>query len=151
MRTHTIEVFFGALVLLVAALFFSYVYRTSNPTRDDPFHLTAQFERIDGILKGSDVKLRGVKVGHVSAMDFQGDDLKVRVTLSFFTPFQFPVDSVVEITSDGLMGSKYIGIVPGDSDKILKDHDEVAYTQSSVSLENLIAKFVFSAKEEPAE
>lgn len=146
MRTHTVEVFLGAIVVSIAALFFMYVYQTAHTTTHYPFHLTAQFERIDGILKGSDVKLRGVKVGHVSDLTFQGNDLKVLATLSLFEPFQLPVDTVIEITSDGLMGAKYIGIVPGESDQFLKDGDNVAYTQSSVSLENLIAKFAFSSK-----
>lgn len=147
MRTNYIEVFVGTLVLIIAGLFFSYAYNANKSSVGYAFHLKAKFERVDGILEGSDIKLRGIKVGEVTAMNLSGANLIAELTLSFFKNYKFPVDSVAEIASDGLMGSKYVAIVPGESDTSIKEGDAIAYTQPSVSLEALIAKFVFSPKD----
>ena len=41
------------------------------------------------------------------------------------------------------MGDKYISLVPGAETEFLKDGDTIEFTQSSISIEALITKFVF--------
>lgn len=145
MRVHYLEVLVGAIVLFIAGSFLSYAYYSSGSGVPYTFHLNAQFERVDGIMDGSDIKLRGVKVGEVSELKIIRDErLMASLVLSFEDDFHFPVDSLVEIASDGLMGPKYIAIIPGESDVFMKAGEAFTYTQPSVSLESLIAKFVFS-------
>ena len=48
------------------------------------------------------------------------------------------------IVTAGLLGEKYIGIVPGAEDTYLKNGDEIEQTQSSLVLEDLIGKFLFN-------
>ena len=96
---------------------------------------------------GSDVKLRGVKVGEVTGIRFAGENLLAELTFGFDKDYNIPVDSVAEIASDGLMGSKYVAIVPGESEHYLKNGETIVYTQPSISLESLIAKFVFTPKD----
>lgn len=145
MRVNFIEVIVGAIVLVVAGAFFSYAYKANRPERSFHTELTATFERVDGVLVGTDVKLRGIKVGEVKSMDLKGEKLMAELTFGFFKDVKIPVDSSAEISSEGLMGSKYIAIVPGTSEKTLQTGEEISYTQSSVSLESLIAKYVFSS------
>ncbi len=147
MRTNYLEVFVGTIVLIIAAIFFSHAYQANKSSSGYNFHLKANFERVDGILDGSDIKLRGVKVGEVTALTLTGEKLMAELTLSFYKDYHFPIDSLAEIASDGLMGSKYVAIVPGESEQHLKEGDTLSYTQSSISLESLIAKFVFTPKE----
>ena len=144
MRTNYVEVFVGTIVVIVTTVFLSYAYRFQTTSLHYSFHLQAIFDRVDGIVVGSDVKLRGIKVGQVSALSLDEKDLRAKVSLSFFDHYSFPKDSVIEVASEGLMGPKYISIAPGDSEKILQNGDEAVYTQSSISLESLLAKFVFS-------
>lgn len=148
MRTNYVEVFVGTLVVIAATIFLSYAYRFQTTRVHYPLHLQAIFERVDGIVIGSDVKLRGIKVGQVSKLALNEKDLRAKLTLSFFENYSFPDDSIVEVASEGLMGPKYISIVPGDSDTFLHNGEEAVYTQSSISLESLLAKFVFSAPKE---
>ena len=53
-------------------------------------------------------------------------------------------DTVAEIISSGLLGDKYLSLVPGGADKDIPPGGKIKYTQSSVSLENLIGQMIFS-------
>src|SRR5271155_4408415 len=65
MRGHVIETVMGAVVLVVAALFLFFAYSTSQLRSIPGYQLTADFEHIDGIRDGSDVRISGIKVGSV--------------------------------------------------------------------------------------
>lgn len=144
MRTNYIEIFVGTLVVILAGFFLSYAYQANKSNMPYAFHLKAKFERVDGVLEGSDIRLRGVKVGEVTALNLTGEDMMAELTLSFYKKYNFAVDSVIEVASEGLMGPKYVAIIPGESDSYAKEGHTMAYTQPSISLESLIAKFVFS-------
>ena len=55
----------GAVVLVVAALFLFFAYTTSQVRAVQGYRVTAQFDRVDGIRDGSDVRIAGVKVGSI--------------------------------------------------------------------------------------
>jgi phospholipid/cholesterol/gamma-HCH transport system substrate-binding protein len=42
------------------------------------------------------------------------------------------------------LGEKYIGLLPGADDQMLKDNDRITLTQSAVVLENIISQFLYS-------
>ena len=54
---------------------------------------------------------------------------------------KIPTDSSVSVTTDGLMGNKFIAISTGFSDEKLKPNEEIEITRSAVNLEKLIDKF----------
>lgn len=54
------------------------------------------------------------------------------------------MDSAAIITSDSLLGGKYIAISPGGDTKMLKAGGEISETQGAISLEQLLSKFIFS-------
>jgi len=57
---------------------------------------------------------------------------------------QLPDDTVAQVTSSGLLGDKYMSLAPGGSDKMIPPGGKIQYTQSSISLENLIGQMMFS-------
>ena len=57
---------------------------------------------------------------------------------------KLPKDSSAEISSESLMGGKYVNLSPGGDDEILKAGETISLTQSSVSLESLLSKYIFS-------
>ena len=59
-------------------------------------------------------------------------------------------DAVASILTAGMIGEKYVGIVPGADDTYLKNGDEIEQTQSSLVLEDLIGKFLSSQATKPA-
>jgi phospholipid/cholesterol/gamma-HCH transport system substrate-binding protein len=60
---------------------------------------------------------------------------------------KLPTDSSAEITSDGLLGGKYLSVAPGGAEKMLADNGAITITQGSVSLEQLLGKFIFSVSD----
>jgi phospholipid/cholesterol/gamma-HCH transport system substrate-binding protein len=57
---------------------------------------------------------------------------------------KLPVDSVASVSTEGLLGGNYIGILPGSSDTMLQPGARISRTQAAVSLESLIGQFMYS-------
>ena len=145
MRGNVIETVMGAVVLLVAALFLVFAYKTSQLRQVPGYQLSADFERVDGIRQGGDVRISGIKVGSILSETLDPKTFLADVTISIDPSIRLPDDTVAEIISAGLLGDKYLSLVPGGSDKMIAPGGKIKYTQSSVSLENLIGQMIFSA------
>jgi len=145
MRGNVIETVMGAVVLVAAALFLVFAYKTSQLRTVSGYEVSADFARIDGIHQGSDVRISGVKVGTVLAEDLDPKTFLATIRMSVDPAIQLPDDTVAAVTSSGLLGDKYMSLTPGGSDKNIPAGGKIRYTQSSVSLENMIGQMIFSA------
>jgi len=146
-RRNAAEVLTGAAVLAAAGLFLAYAVAHSGRSETSGYPLTARFDRIDGLTVGADVKLAGVKVGAVTEARIDPKSYMAEVRFSVANGISIPKDSSAEITSDGLLGGKYLSLVPGGDDKMLRSGEAVTITQSAVSLEQLLGKFIFSVND----
>jgi len=144
MKGNVIETVMGAVVLLVAALFLFFAYNTSQLRSVKGYELSADFERIDGIRDGGDVRVSGIKIGSIVSQTLDPKTFLARLQLSIDPIVKLPDDTVAEIVSAGLLGDKYLSLVPGGSDTLLPPGGRIKYTQSSVTLENLIGQMIFS-------
>jgi phospholipid/cholesterol/gamma-HCH transport system substrate-binding protein len=143
-RRNAAEVVVGAAVLLVAAGFLAYAVAHSGRSTTGGYPLTAQFDHIDGLSVGADVRMAGVRVGSVTGARIDPQSYLAVVTLTVQDGLNLPKDSSAEITSDGLLGGKYLSLTPGGDAATLKPGQAITITQSSVSLEQLLGKFIFS-------
>ena len=142
------EVAAGAVVLLAAVLFLAYAVTNSGRSGGGSgLELTARFDRIDGLAAGADVRIAGVKVGSVTAQRIDPQTFLAVLTMNVDSALRLPDDSSAEITSEGLLGGKYVALVPGGSTRNLATGGEVKITQSAVSLESLLGRFIFSVTE----
>lgn len=137
----------GAMVLLVAAGFLGYAVANTGRTTVSGTTLHARFDRIDGLAVGSDVRLAGVKVGSITATRVDPATFQAIVTFTVQSGLRLPRDTSAEITSEGLLGGKSIAVVPGGDEKFLANGEQVTITQSAVSLEQLLGKFIFNVGE----
>jgi phospholipid/cholesterol/gamma-HCH transport system substrate-binding protein len=145
MRGNVIETVMGAVVLLAAALFLVFAYKSSQLRPVSGYQVSADFARVDGIRQGSDVRISGIKIGSVVAEVLDPKTFLANLRMSIDPSVELPDDSVAEIISAGLLGDKYLSLVPGGSDKVIAPGGKITYTQSSVSLENLIGQMMFTA------
>lgn len=145
MNKKPVETIMGIVVLLIAVLFLAFAYRVSDLQVVKGYELSARFFKVGGLNIGSDVRINGVKIGTVTSQKLSNEDYMVDVVLSIASNIKLPDDSVVSITSDGLMGNKFVKIVPGHSQKTLQNGDQIAKTQDFETLEDLIGKFIFKA------
>ena len=114
--------------------------------------MSANFTDIGGLKVRAPVTVAGVKVGEVTQIVLQPEQLDAKVTMLLQGDKRIPFEDVsARILTEGLLGSNYISIVPGfDSEN--KDHpflragDVIAKTQEAVILENLIGQLLFNIK-----
>jgi phospholipid/cholesterol/gamma-HCH transport system substrate-binding protein len=144
MTGNVIETVMGAVVLVVAALFLFFAYTTSQVRAVQGYELTAQFERVGSLHDGSDVRIAGVKIGSVVAETLDPKTFLATVRMSIDPAYKLPDDTVAEIVSNGLLGEQYLQLVPGGAEQMLRPGGQIKYTQSPVSLENLIGQMIFS-------
>ena len=145
MRGNVIEAVMGAVVLVVAAVFLFFAYSTSRVSTVSGYEVWANFERVDGIRAGSDVRVSGIKVGSVVSESLDPKTFLAMLRMNIEPSIKLPDDTVAEIVSSGLLGDKYLSLVPGGSEKNIPSGGQIRYTQSSVSLEHLIGQMIFSA------
>jgi phospholipid/cholesterol/gamma-HCH transport system substrate-binding protein len=143
-RRNIAEVLTGAVVLLVAAGFLAYAVANSGRSAVSGYTLYARFDRIDGLGIGADVRLAGVKVGSVNEERIDPQSFQAVVALSLRNDLKLPKDSAAIVTSESLLGGKYLSLQPGGDETMLQPGQTITITQSSVSLEELLGKFIFS-------
>ena len=143
MRSNLFEAFMGAVVLLVAVVFLFYAFSVANFKGVEGYEVFAEFDRIDGLSIGSDVRMSGIKVGTVVDQRLDTNTYLAEVRFKIDSSINIPVDSSAQIVSDGLLGSKFLSIVPGSEEDLISPGGKVVFTQSSVILENLIGQFLF--------
>ena len=144
MNKNILESIMGAVVLVVAGTFVVFAYKGSDVQVEDGYKVHANFSNISGITLGSDVRIGGIKIGTVTDLSLDPDTYDAVATINIRSGTKVPADSSAAIVSSGLLGDKYIQITPGAEDKTLDEGDELKFTQSSVNLEEMIGKFMFS-------
>lgn len=144
MNRNVIETVMGAVVLVIAALFLVFAYSTAQVHAVSGYNVLAKFSKIDGIRAGGDVRVSGIKVGSIVAESLDPKTYEAEVTLSIDPAVKLPTDSVASIVSSGLLGDKYIAILPGAADEMIKPGGRINYTQAPVSLEDMIGQYIFS-------
>ena len=148
MRNNIVEAVIGIIVLVVAGFFLNFSFTSQQSGSNDSYNLIAHFDRIDGLNSGGDIRISGVKVGNTSKLEVNPKTFQAKVIMNIRADFKIPDDSSAEIVSEGFMGGKYIALVPGSSETYLKAGEEIAYTQSAISLEALIGKFLFNKSDD---
>ena len=150
MATHTTEVVTGAAVLAVAVGFFLYAGQIAGfsgaRAEADPYW--ASFRSAEGISVGTDVRLAGVKVGSVTSMELNPQTFRADTHFTVASGVELPEDTAVIIASEGLLGGSFVELLPGGSPFNLEPGSEIEDTQSSISLVNLLLKFVTGSEED---
>jgi phospholipid/cholesterol/gamma-HCH transport system substrate-binding protein len=148
----SVEVSVGIFVGIGLAALFMLAMQASNLssiTSDGTYQISARFENIGGLKVRSAVKVSGVKVGQVEAIDYDSDTFEAVVTMQIDEKYnRFPLDTIASIFTSGLLGEQYVGLEPGGDERILADQSEIRHTQSAMVLEQIIGQFLFSKAQE---
>ncbi len=143
MNKKPVETIMGLVVLLVAVLFLLFAYRVSDLQVVKGYELNAKFLKVGGLNVGSDVRINGIKIGTVTAQKLSPEDYMVNVTMSISPDIKLPVDSIISITNDGLMGNKFVKIEPGKAQTFLNNGDTFEDTQDFKTLEDMVGEIIF--------
>jgi phospholipid/cholesterol/gamma-HCH transport system substrate-binding protein len=76
------------------------------------YSLTVVFDDASGVIKGSEIRMGGARIGQVASLPELNDAVKVEVELSIREAIRIPKDSQFQINSATLLGDKLIVIIP---------------------------------------
>jgi phospholipid/cholesterol/gamma-HCH transport system substrate-binding protein len=125
---------FGILYILLGHK--APAYDTANS-----YVVSAVFSRADGVLPHTQVRLSGITVGSVDRLELL-PDYTARVYLSITRHVRLPTDTSATIETDGLLGGKYIELVPGGDEDFIHPGGRIDHTQGSIMLDELLQKVI---------
>lgn len=152
MGHNVFETILGAVVLAVAGLFLAFAYSSADLNKVEGYMISANFPMIDGVKEGTDVKINGVKVGSVGKITLNTDpgsnQYLVTVAMSLDRSVQLPTDTIALVSSESLLGGKYMSLEPGVDETIIKTDGtgRVTRTQAPMRLDDLIGQLIYSNK-----
>jgi phospholipid/cholesterol/gamma-HCH transport system substrate-binding protein len=144
MKRSVIETVLGAVVLFIAGFFLMFSYNTANVRSVSGYDLYADFSGIGGLAVGDDVVISGVKIGSITGVTLAADSYLAHVKFTVDPDVKIPDDTAALISSESLLGGRYLSLEPGASEEYLKPGARVQYTQAPQNLEQLLGKFIFS-------
>jgi phospholipid/cholesterol/gamma-HCH transport system substrate-binding protein len=145
LSARTIETLTGLAVAVIAAIFLIYALRTTGSASiaGSGYRLTAEFENIEGVHVGTDVRLAGIKIGSVVDQKLNPESYQAQISMVIDNAISLSEDTTAKITSEGLLGGKFVTLEPGGSDVKLGDGAMISYTQSAVDIWSLISQAMF--------
>jgi phospholipid/cholesterol/gamma-HCH transport system substrate-binding protein len=144
MSRNAVETVMGAVVLVVAAVFLFFAYTTTKVTASTGSTYTAQFDRIDGLRDGTDVRISGIKVGQVVSQTLDPKTFYAEMTVSVDSNIKLPKDTAIHIKMSGLLGDKFVEIDPGNDDEIIPPGGRITSTYPAIDLEAIIGSIIHS-------
>ena len=114
MKRITMEVKVGFLVVVAVVLILLFaVVKGQIPFRHASYEVRAVFKYVAGVDRGSPVRVSGVRVGEVKAVNLAYEDTPLAyVTLGLDHGVKLGRHSQILIRSFGLIGEKYVEIIP---------------------------------------
>ena len=108
------------------------------------FKLYATFDQVGDLKPRAAVVIAGVKVGQVVSIELD-EILRARCLLDVDRSLDLDIETSAAIRTAGLLGEKYVALEPGGEDQMLSSGDEIGRTESAISIESLVGKFVTGA------
>ncbi|MDE2222316.1 MAG: MCE family protein [Candidatus Omnitrophica bacterium] len=151
-ENNGLELKVGSFVLMaILALTFFIISVSDLSIFEKGRHLQVIFGFASGLKEASPVRLAGVEVGMVKKLQVftdpkDGGKTKVRVNAWIKDNIAIPVDSSITINQLGILGEKYLEIIPGHSKEQLSDnavivgHDPVPIEKITEHLDLLMSK-----------
>ena len=148
MKRINIEVIVGLFFVagIIAFAYLTIMLGGKSIMNSDNYELTARFTSTAGLKNGAPIEIAGVPIGKITAIDFDPEAYQSIVTLSLQPDVKVQEDAIASVRSTGLIGGKILQISPGGAEDILEPGDEIEETEPSVSLEELISKYIFDSK-----
>ncbi len=151
-HTSTQDTLVGLFVASgIIGLFFlaMQVSNLSSFVSEDSYTITARFENSGGLKIKSPVSAAGVKIGRVTAINFDPKTFESIVKMSINSKYNaLPDDTTASIFTAGLLGEQYVNLDAGGSDTPLKNNGKIEITQSAIILEKALGQFLFKSAEE---
>jgi phospholipid/cholesterol/gamma-HCH transport system substrate-binding protein len=145
-----IEIIVGLFVIAAFVALFMLSLKVSGlaqSNHSDSYQISAEFDNIGGLKEGAPVEIAGVVIGSVHSITLDQQTYRADVRMNIFSQnTQIPEDSSASILTAGILGSQYVGVIPGIASGNLLNHGQIQTTRSALILEDLIGQFLVNMK-----
>ena len=117
-REESREIVTGFLVLL-AAVVIGLVLHLAPAGANAGYELQVRLAKTDGLTKGAEVRVSGVRVGTVTELTLDPASYLATVRMNIRDDVRVPSDSALEVSSGGILGNLYVSIFPGKATTML--------------------------------
>lgn len=148
MGRNLVETVMGAVVLLIAGFFLVFAWNSSDLRAVSGYPLEARFNSIDGLAEGNDVRIGGVRIGSVTGTNLDPKLFQAVITMTIRQDVKLPKDTRAVIRGDGLLGGKYVKLIPGSGKETLAAGARITKTEDVVAIEELLGKAIFLLSDE---
>ncbi|MDR2077471.1 MAG: MlaD family protein [Rickettsiales bacterium] len=144
MKKNYFDITIGAITVVISIFFVLFSMKITDKRLNQKFYtLYAKFSNIEGINLGVKVKICGVEVGKVSEIYLDGEYNAI-IKMDIRSGVKIPADSLIRVSTSGIMSGKYLKIEAGGDTENLIDGENFEFTESSVDLEDMIARFMLN-------
>lgn len=154
-NTKKVELTVGCFVLAAIVAILVLIFQIADVKslgQGDTYVLKAKFDNIGSLKVRAPVKVGGVSIGRISAIDLDPASLIPIVTMSIDGRYnQFPETSSIQVLTSGLIGEQYLSLTPGfifEDEEMLGDGDVIEDTKSALVLEDLIGQMIYRVGDE---
>ena len=146
------EILFSGSILLGTLLFVFYAFSTQRFPKNIGTNLTARFVSANGLSRGSDVAIAGVKVGRVTGISIDPQSQMAIVHFFLEAPLRIPQNSLLTIGRYTPTAENALLITPTlPSHKAIEPRTfwatpqtPLTNTQEPISLEQQISNYIFN-------
>ncbi len=149
MYKSSTEIKVGLFVLLALAIFVWMAIRLGGLSwgQKETYDLYTVFPSAGGLKAGVAVEVAGIQVGTVSRIELF-ENHKARVTLGIQEGILLPADSAAYIRAQGILGDKFVELVPGSSAAPKLDPgDEIVRAQAAADISDVMQQLGDIAKD----
>jgi phospholipid/cholesterol/gamma-HCH transport system substrate-binding protein len=114
------------IVVSLVILFWGLSYLKGNDIFKRNNYYFVVYERIDGLLEANKVTMNGYQIGQVQSIDFAADNSgKLVVKLMMDASFKIPVNSLAQIISSDIMGTRSIKMILSNENTFYQSNDTI--------------------------
>ena len=99
--------------ITIVSFILGFLFLQDISINQSKFTFTVIFDSVQGLNDGDNVSMLGKRLGKVSKIKFMGQKIAVELAIDDEFDFNIPIDSEIEVKSEGLLGEKYVSIKPG--------------------------------------
>ena len=92
MKSNTLEIIMGAVVLIGAAFFLSLIYKAADLKTSEGYVITAEFGNTGGLKIGDDVRVSGIKVGKIISQSLNENTFNAQINMRIDNKIKLPID-----------------------------------------------------------
>lgn len=150
MSQKNMEMKVGALIIASLVLLIGFIVLLGGLSLQPTFRVFVEFDDPGGLQSGAPIRISGVRVGRVTAIEFRGGETDeqgnpvapIRVVADIEATHKKAIheDARFFVTAQGVLGEMHLAIEPGSHEKPLLKDDSVVRGVSPPRLDQLISE-----------